>query len=45
MTIHSLSCFYRHCINNHSLCFVFIVFILSILCIGKGFLLTVINFK
>ncbi len=45
MTIHSLSCFYRLCINNHSLCFVLIVFILAILCIDKDFLLTVINFK
>lgn len=45
MTIHSLSCFYRLCINNHSLCVVFIVFVLAILCIDKVFLLTVIDFK
>jgi hypothetical protein len=29
MTIHSLSCFYRLRINNHSLCVVFVVFVFS----------------
>ncbi len=27
MTIHSLSCFYRLYINNHSLCVVFVVIV------------------